>query len=120
MIEEKTAQAFVIAKRLAPKDTYNLVLNGMRTVTTEDIGEIIYDGSVIPYLDHLEYGTKYYDGHKGFISVDTVDAVKSLMYGQFDNDEYNQANKEVSGYKPTQRTNARYLQSIGGESLVSE
>ncbi len=121
-ISDITVDAEVIAKKVAPKDTLNLVLNGISKRVTEDVGEINYDN--VFYIEYLEEGTKNYEGAQGFIANDTVNEIKALIYArannQFDQDSFANTKQEVSQYKPTVRTNARYLQSIGGESLVSE
>jgi hypothetical protein len=112
-------RGYVIAQKIAPKDTYNLVLNGISRVTYEDMGEINYDN--VKYIDYLENGTKRYEGAKGFIGDVTVNAIKEMIYssmnGQFDSQAFESTYEEVSNYKPSMRTNARYLQNIGGESL---
>jgi hypothetical protein len=123
MIQDLTEKGYRIAQDIAPKDTMNLVLNAMRYTANENIGEIVYDDSVAPYIDYLEEGTKNYDGAKGFIAIDTVDSIKAMIYssqnGQFDQD-YGQQYQAASELKPTQRTNARFLKAIGGEALVSK
>ena len=123
MIIDLTEKGYRIAQDIAPKDTLNLVLNSMRWTATEKVGEITYDTSIAPYIDYLEDGTKNYDSAKDFIAVDTVDAIKAMIYssanGQFDQD-YGQQYDAASDLKPTQRTNVRFLKAIGGEALVSK
>lgn len=122
MIQDLTDKAYVQAQNIAPKDTYNLVLNGISRYSTEEYGEVNYDK--VKYINFLEQGTKNYEGAKDFIKNDTVESVKAMIYstvnGQFDSDSFANTKEEVSQYKPTTRTNARFLQNIGGESLVSE
>ena len=125
MLGEFEHKAFLIAKQIAPKDTLNLVLRAMRL---QDIGgndsAIIYSGATAPYLDALEFGTKRFDGHKGFIENATYDSIvalaSSMFNGTFNEAVFNTTLQETKDLKPNQRTNVRYLQSIGGVSLVSK
>jgi len=125
MLGEFEQKAFTLAKGIAPKDTLNLVL---RAMTLNDIGgndsAIKYSGAVAPYLDALEFGTKRYDGAKGFIANKTYDSIvalaDSMFNGRFNSDVFDTTYQEVNDLKPNQRTNIRYLQSIGGVSLVPE
>ena len=123
MIIDLTEKGYRIAQDIAPKDTRNLVLNAMRWTASEKIGEITYETSIAPYIDYLEDGTKNYDSAKDFIKINTVDAIKGMIYsnmnGQFDQD-YGKQYDAASDLKPTQRTNARFLKAIGGEALVSK
>lgn len=125
MIGEFELKAFQMAKEIAPKDTLNLVLNGM---TLNDLGggssAIKYSGAVVPYLDALEFGTPRYDDAKGFIGEKTYDSIvalaNSMFNGTLNEAVFNTTYDEVNDYKPNMRTNVRYLQSIGGVSLVSK
>ena len=96
----------------------------MRKMASNLFGEIIYDTLIAPYIDYLEFGTKYYEGAKGFIAITTVDEIKMMIYskvnGQFDQKKFSNTKQEVSNLKPTQRTNSRLLKVIGGEALVSK
>ena len=125
MLGEFENNAFLLAKGIAPKDSLNLVLRGM---SLQDIGGgdsvIKYNGAIVPYLDALEYGTKFFDGHKGFIenkTYDSIVALASAMFnGTFNEAVFNTTTQNVKDLKPNERTNVRYLQSIGGVSLVSK
>jgi len=97
-------------------------------MSLQDIGGgdsvIKYNGAIVPYLDALEYGTKFFDGHKGFIenkTYDSIVALASAMFnGTFNEAVFNTTTQNVKDLKPNERTNVRYLQSIGGVSLVSK
>jgi hypothetical protein len=117
--------SFLLAKQIAPKDSLNLVLNAMSLHVYGEMNfDIKYSGTVAPYLDALELGTKYFDGHKGFIENKTYDAVaalaQSMFNGNFNEAVFNTSLQDTKDLKPSSRTNIRLLQSIGGVSLVSE
>lgn len=117
--------SFLLAKQIAPKDTLNLSLNAMsQTVISELEFDIKYSGAVAPYLDPLEFGTRKFDGHKGFIANKTYDSIvalaSSMFNGRFNEDIFNTTLQDTKDLKPNQRTNIRYLQAIGGVSLVSK
>lgn len=117
--------AFLRAQQIAPKDSLNLVLNAMSTLVLNEIEfDIKYSGAVAPYLDALEYGTKRFNGHKGFIGNKTYDAIVQLadstFNGRFNQSDFDTSLEATRNLKPSQRTNIRLLQAIGGVSLVSE
>jgi hypothetical protein len=113
MIQDLTEKGYRIAQSICPKDSLNLVLNGMRWRATSNVGDIDYDESIAPYLEILEDSTwkgkpiKKKNVHKDFIKVTTVDAIKAMIYssqnGQFDQD-YGQQYQAASELKPTQRS----------------
>jgi hypothetical protein len=129
MIRDLTEKGYRIAQSICPKDSLNLVLNGMRWRANDFVGDIDYDESIAPYLEILEDSTwkgkpiSKKNVHKDYIKIDTVDAIKSMIYstqnGQFDQ-EYGKQYQAASELKPTQRTNATLLKAIGGEALVSK
>jgi len=125
MFEEFTSKAFLLAKQIAPKDSLNLVLHAMTLRQVDSGGKVIhYSGAVAPYLDALEDGTKRFDGHKDFIENKTYDSIvalaSSVFNGTFNEDVFDTTLQQTKDLKPNERTNIRYLQSIGGVSLVSE
>jgi len=116
--------SFLLAQRIAPKDSLNLVLRGMRLQKLAGIDFAIkYSGALVPYLDHLEFGTKIFDGHKYFIRNKTYDAIQALVdatyNGRFNQEAFNTTLQATKDLKPNVRTNERYLQAIGGVSLVT-
>ena len=118
MFNEVCDRAFVMAKDIAPKDTYNLVLRAMSLQNYGLEKAIVYSGFNAPYIDYLEYGTKNFDGHKGFISDTTYSAVirlvESSYNGRFDEEQFTTIKDRVDALQPNLRTDYRYLQSIGG------
>ena len=115
--------AFLLAKQIAPKDTLNLVLNAMHLRADSDISGVIkWSGTSAPYLDNLEFGTKYFDGHKFFIRNKTYDSIEaladSMFNGRFNNEVFDTTLQDTKDLKPNIRTNERYLQAIGGVSIV--
>lgn len=123
-IKELAIESFTVAKFYAPKDTMNLVLNAMSVSVFDNYFAIKYNGAIAPYIDHLENGTKRYKGAKGFIGNKTVDKITAIIESKqnntFDQGAFATSYEEVQSYKPSQRTNIRMLQSIGGVALVSE
>ena len=122
--KELGMNSFAMAKHIAPKDSKNLVLNAMSHTTLENGFMIKYRGSIAPYIDHLEFGTKNYKGAVGFISVKTVDSITALVHSmqnnQFNDAVFQTTYEDVNQYRPNEKTNIRMLQSIGGVSLVSK
>ena len=121
-------RAGVVAKDLATFDTGNLRFNALKT---QDLGgndfAIKYNSSVAPYIDALEDGTPYFDGHKGFIGTKTVGGIITLIYKTYSGEmndattrqQWNDRYKRVASHKYTDATNVRLLKAIGGVALVS-
>ena len=114
---------FITAQDIAPKDTYNLVLYAMSLRQFGNDYAIYYSGAVAPYTDYLENGTKNFDGHKGFIRDKTYHAVErlidSMRNNRFQSELFQTTRNRVNELNPNLRTNARYLEAIGGVQNVS-
>jgi len=117
-------RAGVVAKDIAPFDTGNLRFNSLKT---QELGgkdfAIKYSSATAKYLDALENGTKWFDGHKGFIEIKTVGGIITLINAHFNGgsntNEYKEQFKRVASHKYTDATNVRLLKQIGGVALVS-
>lgn len=109
---------FTLAKRIAPKDTRNLVLNGMSLRRFGNDYAIYYSGAVVPYLDYLENGTKFFKGHQGFIEEKTFNAltrlIDSVQNNRFHSNRFQTVRNQIDSLKPNLRTDAQYLKSVGG------
>ena len=60
-----------------PFDTGYLLMFGNRYNENEHFQVAIYDLLTVPYIQFLEEGTQFSEKHKGFISVNTMDNLRS-------------------------------------------
>ena len=60
-----------------PFDTGFLLMFGNRYNENEHFQVAIYDLLTVPYIQFLEEGTQFSEKHKGFISVKTMDGLRS-------------------------------------------
>ena len=55
-----------------PFDTGRMFLDGNRFFVTESYLHTRYDIQAVPYIYFQEKGTKFFDGNKGFIEINTI------------------------------------------------